>query len=364
MTCTNIKNTIELEHFEKLLKNSNKYEILLSWINTIILENKDYEINIMVGCTNESEGDYNRFKDDNKYSFYININVDNDNIQAIKEYNMFTIDYNDLDENFPENSISNIHFDTGTSNFTPIEYLSFAEKVLKTGGKIVYDLIDHGGCIFKYNDDTKLFETFNGEIMDNSKIKNLENIMSIKIDFENKKIIPDIEAGYYERCCISPQMNIIIIYELYKKRFLKYPEQGYIEYCANKYRLLTFEEKHHNYINYSYPVKMRIIDTEHSYVNLFNELMNFIVNKVMSIDERLLYINDNKISYYRIVDLCVRITSNNELSQKIKEYIPSEILKICKCNSSLDDCDLNLILEEYLVNVFSEKLRYVECTKK
>ena len=104
---------------------------LINWINESINTQKEYKINILVGCKNTRENDYDRFEDNNFYSFYIDIDLEEDKFDLEKEYNMFTIDYNDIDERFPKSSISNIHFDTGTSNFASIEYLDFAEKVLK-----------------------------------------------------------------------------------------------------------------------------------------------------------------------------------------------------------------------------------------
>lgn len=351
-----IKNSYDFEQFSELLQNNNKYELLINWINESINTQKEYKINILVGCKNTRENDYDRFEDNNFYSFYIDIDLEEDKFDLEKEYNMFTLDYNNIDERFPKSSISNIHFDTGTSNFASIEYLDFAEKVLKKGGKMIYDLIDHGGVVFKYN---KINKTLSNHIGTINKIEIEEN-MKIKIDFENKTIIPNVELGYYKDCNLSPQMNLTIFYNNYKSRFKKYPEQEYIGYITNKYTSLNFKEKSCNYINYLYPVKMRVINEEQMHVNLFNGVINFLINEIMNYDERLLYLQTCGIDYDFIMCLCERITKNEKYSLEIIGYIPNEILNICGNNGNHN---LELILEEYLINVFSENIRYVECIK-
>lgn len=357
MNVSIIKNSYNFEYFSELLQNNSKYELLINWINEIINTQEKYEINILVGCKNKSESDYNRFKDNNFYSFYIDSNLENNENDLEKEYNMFTIDYYDINEIFPKESISNIHFDTGTSNFASIKYLNFAEKVLKKGGRMIYDLIDHGGVVLKYDEFNK---TLSNHIETLDKVKIQEN-MKINIDFVNKTIKPNIELGYYENCNLSPQIYFNIFYNGYKQRFIKYPEHKYIEYFENKYKSLEFNEKICDYKNYTYPVKIRVIDEEKQTVNLFDKTLNFLINEIMNYDERMLYLKTCKINNDFIMCLYERIIENEHYYLEMIQYIPNEILNICKNNGNYD---LKLILEEYIINVFSKNTRYIECLKK
>ena len=343
MNCDKISNDYLEDDFVKLYEKyeNNSYNFLIDYLIEKTNINENYKLNIMIGCTNTSETDYERFKESNEYSFYINVNIYE--IEITKQYNMFTIDYNDIDDRFPENIISNIHFDTGVSNFAPIKYLDIAQKILKSGGKLVFDVFEHGGIplIYKYPD--KLFKIEENICMTKEEINEIETSMKIKIDFENEII--NANGDFYDNCEINPQIFLLILNNLdYNKKFKKSIYEEYLYYYRDKYPLMLFEEKECTFMNYSYPVTMRVINKDTQEIDIYDKVINTIVNEIMNIDEKIEYINTGNIQLEKIFELEERIIDNKELENKM---------------TNKKDCTIH----DLLWNGFTSKIKYVECIK-
>jgi hypothetical protein len=337
-------------------------------------QNSIEPLNILVGAGCINEPDYFRFKDSPTYSLYIDIFREKE--QAEKQYHMYTINYEHLEHNFlrmKPNSINQIHFDTGVSYFAPIKYLELAEHILIPGGKIIWDLLQHGGMVI-FRRDNK-FKKLNGTDYAEEEITKIFNDDKLLIDTIEKKITP-LNYDFFSTNTICPQIRISIV-EFIKDKIEKYklePYIGFIEYCSHRFTRLNFHKKKYTFADYTYPVPIRIFqDSDHSdhsddslKINVYNPVVNFIVNEVMSLEERRNYIDTKKVSIEKIIQLCDRINISVDLKNKILELnlIPREILDLCKISDIPIDYDLSIILGDFIWNEFNINLEYIEATKK
>jgi hypothetical protein len=353
-------------------ENKNSFEVFLDLYKEIPLDQQDliepYNILVGAGCMNEP--DYFRFKDSPTYSLYIDIYRQKE--EAENQYHMYTINYDHINNNFMRfkaNSINQIHFDTGVVYFAPIDYLELAEHVLIPGGKIIWDLMQHGGHII-FRRDGK-FKKPDGSNYSELEMKEILDLHKVLIDNNGKKIVP-IDEEFFNSNTICPQIRLNIA-EFIGSNFVKYklePYNGFIEYLINRYSRLNFEKKSFTFANYTYPVPIRIYKDEQNddnvKINVFNELVNFIVNLVMNLKERMDYIKTKKVSIEKIIQLCDRINRSDKLKENIleKSLIPIELLDVCKINDNPVEYNFSLILGELIWNEFNKNFEYIEAIKK
>jgi hypothetical protein len=351
------------EWYQSEIQNKSEYQILLELFNNNQISNHfvTESFNILVGATNSYDNDYIRFKDSNIYSLYIDTQVSR---EPDRQYKMYTVNFNDILPNilsFPENSVNQIHFDTGVSYFCPIIYLHFAEHVLIKGGKIIFDLAQHTSpFIFFHNGD---FYYGNQLISKNQ----IEDDYNVSIDIENHSISPKINHHeVYGSGDINPQMIII---GDNNDTFYHDPYRGYLNFCSQKYSQLNFEEKTYTFSNYTYPVPIRIIN-ENLEINLFDETLSFIVNRVMTLDERRNYINNKTISPDLTSDIIRRITENDNIKFEFYTHT-SKFTKLLN-TLGIDTTQIideqiivsNEIITHFIRNVLNEPYKYIEGTKK
>lgn len=335
----------------------NAYQILQNLLSDLDVE-FDFPLNVLVGATSESENDYFRFKDSDYYSVYIDNAMQPKN--PIKQYHMFTIDYDTIGDfrTFKPNSIDNIHFDTGTSYFAPIKYLEFAEHALKNRGQIVWDLIDRGGLVIARVNGAYYNYTEKAQYRDADINADFAS-RHITVDTMNKRIIP---AGneFFDNNTISPQTNISIV-EFRKGDNIdydRYPLIGFLTYCQNRFRSLEFSQKNYTYENYSYPVPIRLIhnaNTNKLTINVFDDVVNFFANVVMNSNELQNYVDQKSIARGKLIELIQRVIDSEELSRQMKILLPKKILNISD--------DISLFLDGYIIQVFTDPHPYVVGTK-
>jgi len=343
-------------------ENKNSFQILLDLFHEVDIEtNEPYNILVGVNCMNDN--DYLRFKDSSTYSLYI------DNTKLIRDperqYFMYTIDYDDISENFTQmlpNSVQQIHFDTGVSYFAPIKYLELAEHLLIPGGKIVWDLLQHSGSVIFYKDGK--FKKNPSLNFSDEEITNIFSESRVVINTETKTIFPGLR--FFENNTICPQIRLSILDMQGRDftRFKNYPYYGFLEFCSNKYTSLRFEQKTYSFSDYTYPVPIRIINPDLQILT-FNNFVDLIVNSVMNLIERTDYIKNKKISIEKIIQLANRIKRSVELQRLIleKNIIPENILSICKDTENPIGYNLEIILENFLSTKFTEEFEYIEAIK-
>jgi hypothetical protein len=357
-----------VEWYQSEIQNKNEYQILLELLNQIQIPS-DWDIkpfNILVGATNSYDNDYFRFNDSNIYSLYIDTEVSK---EPDRQYKMYTVNFNDISPNilsFPENSVNQIHFDTQVSYFCPIIYLHFAEHVLIKGGKIIFDLAQHGNNTYMYAGN--MFRHHNGI---NSKDE-LESKYNVTIDMDRRTILPRInQLGVYGNGNIDPQLFLKIV-EYVDGKFIPFnkdPYRGYLQYCSEKYQLLRFEEKTYTFSNYTYPVPIRTIN-ENFEINLFDETIDFIGNKVMSPDERRNYINNKIITDDLTSNIIRRITENNNMKLEFYTHTSefTEILNTIGIDTTqiIDEqiAVSNDIIGKFIKDELNKPFKFIEGTKK
>ena len=359
-----------IEWYQSEIQNKNEYQILLELLNQSQIPNDFVEpFNILVGATNShfknNDNDYIRFKDSNIYSLYIDTEVSR---EPDRQYKMYTVNFNDISPNilsFPENSVNQIHFDTQVSYFCPIIYLHFAEHVLIKGGKIIFDLAQHGGNVYTYAGN--MFRGHNGI---NSKDE-LESEYNVTIDMDRRTILHSInQLEVYGNGKIDPQFSLRI-HEYVNGKFIPFnedPYRGYLQYCSEKYKLLRFEEKTYTFSNYTYPVPIRTIN-ENSEICLRNKTIDFIGNKVMTPDERRNYINNKIITNDLTSNIIRRITENNNMKLEFYTHTSefTEILnKIGIDTTQIIDDQIavsNDIIGTFINDELNKPFKYIEGTK-
>lgn len=323
------------------------------------------DLNILVGASSAHDLDYYRFNNSSFYSLYID-NVVDVQKEASKQYYMYTIDYDTLGDfsRFPENSVNQIHFDTGVAYFAPINYLEFAQRVLKPGGKIFWDLVQHGGSVV-FRRQEKFYKSSGVQYTD-EEITHLFEMEHIFVDTVNKVINPT--AGFFDANNLAPQMRISIV-EFNGNGHVRYtmePYNEFSEYCTQRFRNLTFEIQYYTFANYTYPVPIRVYDeTGNIKINVHNSMVNFVVNNVMNIEERTNYIATKTVTIEKIIQLCDRINITEDLKIQIlsENLIKQDVLDLCKISDNPVKYNLELILVNYIWQIFLTKMDYVVATK-
>ena len=254
--------------------------------------NTQSKFNIIVGASNLHDPDYERFGNivnSSLYSLYIDkkpVNslkyIDNNNFidYSTRQYNMYTIYYEDIIHNnnylqLRKGFVDNIHFDFGVSEWCPINYLDIATHILKPGGKIIWDIYDAKGFAYNFEDITQIKTILKKY---NAIITNIHvTLQTIPIEVEvgpsftrNRDLTLNYDI-FFNSNKINPQIPIIF----YGKN-IKYKKKNYfnnfINFCNKKYSNFTFEKKYYTYENYTYPVPLRIVNSEieHIFNNLFD----------------------------------------------------------------------------------------------
>jgi len=291
--------------------NENAYEIykdlLLYHANLDSFQVNESPLSILVGATNMYH-DYDRFKDSNVYDLYI---CEEDSTNIERQYDMYTIGYQNIFSNmglYLVGRVSRIHFDISTAYFCPIEYLTLAENILISHGKIVFDLEQHGGRVYFFDRELNIFNP-------GRKTKEeIENEYNVVIDVDQKVVTSRITDGIYGNGYIAPQ--IIGIFEsTTNKPFRKEPYRGYIDYCRQRYPRLRFEQKTYSFSNYTYPVPIKTINQE-LHIDSYNNIFNFIANNVMTLDERIYYIRYKRLSADKMYELIDRVAYTPQLSRQ------------------------------------------------
>jgi hypothetical protein len=354
-------------------ENKNSFEIYLDLLNLFDLifpahqdSIEPYNVLVGAGCTNDP--DYFRFKDSPTYSLYIDLFREKED--PVKQYHMYTINYENLQGNFlrlKQNSVQQIHFDTGVSYFAPIDYLALAEHILTPGGKIIWDLLQHSAqIIFRRRNK---FQKTDGTDYSEEEIKKKVDLEKVSINTEEKKITP-LNNEFFDTNTICPQIGLNIVEfggRHYVEKYKLEPYVGFIEYCSKRFSRLYFEKKIYTFANYTYPVPIRTIQYEDGNLKIavYNQMVNFVVNDVMNMEERNNYINTKRVSIEKIIQLSDRIKRTVDLKNKIlgKNLIPKEILDICKTSDDPVEYNLNKIIQEFIWNEFNFEVEYMEATK-
>lgn len=352
-------------------ENKNSFEILLDLFEPVREQIEPF--NILVGAKCANPVDYFRFRDSPNYSLYIDLFNQSDMITPDKQYFMYSIDYKNVDENLermPSNMIESIHFDTGVSYFAPINYLRIADHLLIPGGKIIWDLLQHQATIFMYDNTTnKLRNPMSHKYFSQEQVDEINRDNNIFIDFTEKKIVP--AEGFFTNNTIAPQMPIKIVYidntqdKPVFKEFTNEPYNGFIDFCNGMYPNFIFEMKSFSFLDYTYPVPLRITNPELE-IATFMEFVDFIVNKVMNFEERKNYVETKKISIEKLIQLTDRISRSEDIKRVIieKRFIPNELLNICEDRANPLGFNIEIILDTFISNEFQKNFNYIEATKR
>lgn len=354
-------------------KNKNSFEILLNLFDKF---NKKYSIpiepyNILIGATCMNSDDYFRFKDSSIYSLYIDSYKEKEDVE--KQYYMYTISYENLQGNFYRmmaNSVEQIHFDTGVSYFAPIDYLELAEHILVPGGKIIWDLTQHSKTIIYYHNG-KFKKSYDMTEYTDSQMENIIDNNKILIDTEEKNIIP-LNDDFFTINTISPQINIMICEYSGNRclnKFSSEPYRGFNNYCRNRFSRLDFTEKTYTFANYEYPVPIRhYLKPDSSgesklIINIYNDSVNYVINEVLNLEEKLSYINKKKLNLdaSKIDELVNRIIQSKNHKEKIVRLIPSEYFDDYRINSNRQE--FYYALYNFISGEFNKNLTYIEATK-
>jgi hypothetical protein len=364
-------------------ENKNSFDVFLDTINA-----RDESINIMIGTNNLYENDFYRFSENNFYFLHIDSNQPQTST-AYQQSKMFSINYQDIKHRFNEmkkHSVNEIHFDTGVSYFAPIDYLKIAQHVLVPGGKITWDLADHGSCAIYYSSKhDEFYDSRDGSLMTHKHVNDdlsKYDVMIVQSEKGDNVIVPQNEQ-YFENNKINPQMAISILdRDLKHKRFKRERLLGFLDYCSITYPELHFEQKQYTHANNVYPSPIRIMKIEqeknnmHSsdfMINVYNSSVNFIVNYVMNFEERQHYVTTKKISIEKLIQLNDRIYTCVDTRNKMIEHhvLPGLTLRNCTNDSHENEQTkynydtMKLISMEYFHNVFfNTQYEFIVATKK
>ena len=321
--------------------------------------------NILVGCSNKDDNDYFRFKDNNFYSLYIN-SSNEFAFDSVRQYYMYTIYKEQLLEqinnenykgnkikykleNLPPNTIDNIHFDLYTSYLcNSQEYFRIASHLLKPYGIMSFNLYGNtSGAIYTYNQTTKIFKSnFGRESDPEVSLQELQDRYKVIIDVEKNEI--RLAKSAYLSNMLSPQSYLTINNSVKGSRFefiSNYDE--YIEYLRTIYNgKFTFEKVMYTLKNYTYPVPIRIDNTNQ--ILLYDESKSLIIfNIIMTSDERQGYLKDKIISEDLINELAERILENAEYLQHFSEDNTITLTK----ENIVDKINSILSKPQYYINV-------------
>lgn len=281
----------------------------------------DKKVKVLVGATNDVNLDYLRFVKykENQYEydnitdplhiyteraeiikgidifdFYIDIDY---NIE--RQNDMFVVKYDDIHQELvklnyesipkPKPFIDEIIFDTGVSYFTDINYLDIANYYLKNGGKMIWRLEQHQGETYRKNGNRYRGE-INNETLTQEELENRHGI-SIK---PNKYTI-DINMINYIRprdgedlksnIRMTPQLGLSIRDENNIKYTYDYTE--FATWIRDRYTVLGYpifnvEIIEDNLFEKPPLVPFRITNLETLDFDTYNELQNFIFNRIFN----------------------------------------------------------------------------------
>lgn len=371
--CRHILDKQNFESFYEYQQSQKKcsFDIFLSLME--ITEQK-HDFNIMVGTSSTHENDLYRFGYDDNYSLHINSNQNK--FTAERQNKMFTINWEDVDKylyRLPKKFVNNIHFDTGVSYFTPINYLLMANHILKKNGKIIWDLENHSSCCIFYSSKTQKFYNVDNSEMSVHEVDNIldnDGITRIMNENNDNVLIPKND-NFFKNNKINPQMMWVIIDKdkNYKKCKTE-PYLKFLEFCSKQYPNFTFETKYYSYADYTYPVPMRIQphlnEPNNFMLATYSTHINFIVNEIMNKEEKHIYIVTKKLSVEKLIQLVDRIFININIKNLLlsSNVIPTNMLDICKSSDGYDDAILKIMINDYFYKkIFDEKYMFIEATK-
>jgi len=337
------------DYDKRKIEGKNSFQIFIESIRDFGHTQNPY--NILVGANSISDSDYFRFKDSDFYSLYMDKNyglIEN----SIRQYHMYTLFYDDFESNyrnFSKNSVNEIHFDTGSAYFTPIKYLEIAQHILKPNGKIIWDLMEHFSIIYLYSLTDKQFYDANGKLLSN--LNELLDENHLILNLINQTILPK-DDNYFLNNSMAPQINIQIKYkENIKKSFKNEPYNGFLDYLRKNYINLSFEEKTYSFQNYSYPVPIRYLE-DNFFIDVYDEVINFIVNIVMNLEERKDYIRLKILTSGKIGELIARVLFDKELERNFLD-----IHQVKKNGVNKDK------IQDYIYERFYDESKFIEATK-
>ena len=270
------------------------YELL-----TILLNSESKDINVLVGADNMNDDDYNRFKDNTKYSLYIDSNIDwlskiekkFDSSEIDKFNNMFTIYYQDLVkdiDNFPKNIIKSFDFDLMVSWFIDREdYMNIMDKLLCINGEIRFQYYIGGGSTsYISNNDNTYYNLYKTDQIQSHQYF----IDSYKINIDDKNKILNIVDGFFDN---QKRLSHSMYYNIISSNGIRYTydlKDKYLIFLQTKYTNYEISLNEFTYRNYTYslPLKLWNVPTleyyieklpkkiKHSYLNKGNFLSKYI----------------------------------------------------------------------------------------
>jgi len=340
----------------------NAFEIFLNLLSTIEFELPP--LKILVGCTKDNPRDYSRFKNSEEYTLYIDkleAEQINTPAEAEKQYNMYTINYDDLEKNYLKlnaESVELIHFDKEVSYFAPLKYLEIAQHLLIPNGKIIWDLANHQIKTYFYRDNN--FIDFYKNQFNKTQ---LERMYNVSINIQEEKITPNGD-NFFDKNILSPQIGISIFNRNSNnsKRFSIEPYyDNFINYCSRKYHRLRFEKKTFSFQDYTYPVPIRIINEQFEFLT-YNPIVDFVLN-TMDINGRERYFNMKYISDEEIINLATNVYDNHK--DNFEPIIPHETRELYNSPELINIPEYQRDVIVGLIHTnFIKQYEYIEATKK
>lgn len=331
-------------------------------VNTI---DKYLDINMLVGVTNQEPNDYLRFANSNYYSLYVD---ERDEIfDTEKQFKMFSVNYRNLEKSLYLliEKIPQIHFDFNTSIKCPLNYLRIAEIILKPMGQIIWTMTNFNYVRYSYYDN--YFYDYSNPPNGLTKAE-IEEKYNIIIDIENKTIEPN-EEFFIKNNILSPYIPITIDINYFNsygtlvkmEKFKNSINDKFINFCTQNFPALSFELNSYTYLDFVYPVPIKIINENYN-INETSEEINFLVNNIMELDERINYVEKKKITDEDLNKFSQRIIDNSdEFSQM---YDKLNFVRAAKKFAKSNMTDRYLYLANILKSTLKNKMYYIVGTKK
>ncbi len=366
-----------IEYYREKMVNFNAYEILITLLNDNLLDpNIGLEpLTILVGATNRFDYDYDRFKDSELYSLYID---ETDSTDPSRQYDMYTIGYKNIFsdiEKFPAESVNHIHFDFGVTEWCSIDYLKLAEHILINGGKIIFDLSLGLRTVYYFDNKTNTFKSGDFTFTKD----HLERQYNISIDIRTRTILPKISDSVFSSGHISPMNGVAIYDSKTKERFISDPYIGYVDYCSERYPRLQFDLKKYTLLDYTYPVPIRIKQFRDNYIVTSLTILSFIFNQLFTIDEKDYYIKNKTLLINKVYEFILDISSTIDkiiesrlvLENFLNEFLGKEkTIKYLETNPITDNMSSEMKSKHYkkINEIFELELNkeymYIEATKR
>ena len=124
-----------------------------------------------------------------------------------------------------------------------------------------------------------------------------------------------------------------------------------MDYLRKNYINLSFEEKTYSFQNYSYPVPIRYLE-DNFFIDVYDEVINFIVNIVMNLEERKDYIRLKILTSGKIGELIARVLFDKELERNFLD-----IHQVKKNGVNKDK------IQDYIYERFYYESKFIEATK-